>query len=443
MYLSPNGQTRKIEHVNDEISSLLRRLGVTKGARHIRPAPSPVAQSVFYEDSAPVSLEQLLPGGRLMEALDGACFVVDRVYPTYYRHGLDTLADLLAVAPDQGTRYALDGRLADQQFRDFLFLDTETTGLAGAGALAFMVGVAYFEPQTVAVDGDSPGNDVLVVRQYFLRDHGDEPVMLRHLDELLAGKAGLITFNGRSFDVPLLENRYLMNRLRGRLLDLPHIDLLPPARRLYRARLGSCALGSLEQNLLGLRRTQDDVPGWLIPSLYHNYLRTGDARELIRVFYHNEMDMLSMVTLAARIFRQLATSTCDDALDQVSLGRWQADLGLHDEAEQTLRAALDADLPLEIYQLALQRLSHLYKQTERRREAVIVWQQLAAVSTGDVMAYVELAKHFEWQDIDIAAAVEWTQRALALVERLPLTPNTRLTRSELAHRLQRLEKKLS
>ena len=305
-----------------------------------------------------------------------------------------------------------------------------------------MVGVAFFEPQTVQTDDAQVERQVLVVRQYFLRDHGDEPAMLRQLDDLLAGKAGLITFNGRSFDVPLLDNRYLMNRLRGRLPEMPHIDLLLPARRLFRARLGSCALGALEQNLLGLQRTHDDVPGWLIPSLYHNFLRTGDARELTRVFYHNEMDMLSMVTLAARMFRHMTTCACDDALDQVSLGRWQIDLGLFDEAERALRAALEDDATsLDAYQQALSHLGALYKRTERRPEAVLAWQQLAVVSTGDVSAHVELAKHYEWHAADTPAAMEWTRRALALVDRLPLTPNTRLTRAELTHRLLRLEKK--
>jgi tetratricopeptide (TPR) repeat protein len=304
-----------------------------------------------------------------------------------------------------------------------------------------MVGVAFFERQEVTVEGETAVRDVFVVRQYFLRDHADEPVMLRQLDELLAGKAGLITFNGRSFDVPLLDNRYLMNRLRGRLPDMPHVDLLPPARRLYRARLGSCALSALEQSLLGLQRTEEDVPGWLIPSLYHNYLRTGDARELTRVFYHNQMDMLSMVTLGARIFRNLAASRCDDPVDQLSLGRWQADLGLNDLAEATLRAALDAEVSLEVYHQALQRLGALYKQSGRRTEAVVAWQQIAFTSTDDVSAHVELAKHYEWHENDPAAALEWTNKALALVERWTPTPRSRLTRVELNHRLQRLQKK--
>jgi uncharacterized protein YprB with RNaseH-like and TPR domain len=430
--------------MDGEVASLLRRLGVTKGARTLRPAvtaPAVEQRAAPLNSGEPPPLELLLPGGRLLESGDRACFVVDHVYPLHHRHGGDALADLLALDPTVGVTYALDDRIAGRNFRDFLFLDTETTGLAGAGTLAFMVGVAYFEPHPTVIDGLPGEQDVLIVRQYFLRDHGDEPVMLHQLDELLAGKAGLITFNGRSFDVPLLDNRYLLNRRRGRLPDMPHIDLLPPARRLYRARLGSCALAALEQNLLDLRRSQEDVPGWLIPTLYYNYLRSGDARELTRVFYHNEMDMLSMVTLAARIFRLLAESRCDEALDQISLGRWQADLGLNDLAEATLRAILDAELEIEAYHLALHRLTALYKQNGRRAEAVVGWQQIAFTSTSDVSAHVELAKHYEWHKGDVAAALEWTRRALALVERWTPTPRSRLIRAELLHRLDRLQKK--
>jgi len=307
--------------------------------------------------------------------------------------------------------------------------------------LAFMVGVAFFEPHTTIADGQTEEGDVLVVRQYFLRDHGDEPEMLHQLDDMMADKAGLITFNGKSFDVPLLDSRYLMNRRRGRLLEMPHIDLLAPARRLFRSRLGSCALGSLEQNLLGLRRTQDDVPGWMIPSLYLDYLRSGDARRLTGIFYHNEMDMLSMVTLASRIFRQLATSRCDHPIDQLSLGRWQADLGLDDLAENTLRSALEGDLSMEAYHQALYRLGMLYKQSDRRSEAAVVWQQIASTATDDVSAHIELAKYYEWYEDDLPAAIQWTRQAISLVERWPLTPRARLDHADLHHRLERLERK--
>ena len=417
--------------MDEALLSRLRRLGVVKTARQIEP-PAPASTRPRHR---PLSLEQLLPGGRVVDSDDGGCFVIDRVFVTDHRHGGDALADLLRSRPAAAVPYVPDARLEGLDFRDFLFLDTETTGLAGAGTLAFMVGVAYFEARP-------DGGDVLVVRQYFLRDHGDERAMLRQLDGLLAERAGLITFNGRSFDVPLLDNRYLMNRLPSRLAQLPHIDLLLPARRLFRARLGSCALGALERNLLGLQRTQEDVPGALIPALYYQYLRTGEMGALASVFYHNQMDVLSMVTLAARIFRQLDTSCCDDPLDQFSLARWQADLGLRERAERTLRASLAAEMPFETYHEGLQRLAALLKASGQRDEAVVVWQQIAHTSTSDVTAHVELAKHYEWVERDSAAALAWTERALALVARWTPTPNARLTRAELAHRRERLARKL-
>ena len=426
----------------------LRRLGVVKGVRELRlPSAAPEASRPAGAPrrgplSARGALEQLLPGGRVVESDDGGCFVIDRVYATDHRHGGDALADLLGSRPAAGAPYVREPRLEALDFRDFLFLDTETTGLAGAGTLAFMVGVAYFEPRAGGDDVDVE-DDVLVVRQYFLRDHGDERAMLRQLDALLAARAGLITFNGRSFDVPLLDNRYLMNRLPSRLLDLPHIDLLPPAHRLFRARLGSCALSSLERTLLGLERSHADVPGALIPARYYQYLRTGDVGELAGVFYHNEMDMLSMGTLAARIFRQLEASCGDDPLDQISLARWQADLGLGEWAERTLRASLDGDLPFETYHQALYRLAALLKAAGRRDEAVVVWQQIAHTSSDDVSAHVELAKHYEWVERNAAEALAWTERALALVGRWTLTPNARLIRAELAHRRERLVRKQS
>ena len=436
--------------MGDDRLKRLRRLGVVKGARNLKPAspdqdevrriivPTSAAETAG-EESENLRLEVLLSGGRLVETEFGSCFVLDHVYPLSHRHGHNRLAELLALPTDAAATFCQDERLATLSVEDFVFLDTETTGLRGAGTIAFLVGAAYF-------DRDRSGHQAFIVRQYFLRDHGDESAMLYLLSELLEKRTGLVTFNGRSFDLPLLDTRYLMNRLDGMvgdLLERPHIDLLPPSRRLWRRRLGSCSLGSLEQNLLGLQRSQEDVPGWAIPALYLDYLRSGDARELLRVFYHNRIDMLSMVTLAGRIIRQFSKPQPDDfPLDLLSLARWQNALGLNDTAEEYLRMAVAQDLPLELYQQALHQLSSILKRNGRRDEAVQLWQQLAVTSIDDVDAHVELAKHFEWWQQDLDTARQWTRAALALAETWQ-TANTVIVQDKLQHRLTRLERKIA
>jgi uncharacterized protein len=430
--------------MREEIQRQLRRLGVVKGARRLKslekPAPSsPVIRPASDRESMdagfddePQPLARLLPGSRVEETANGACFVVDKVYPLAHRHGRYCLADLCALAPASAAQFCRDERLGDFSFRDFVFLDTETTGLAGAGTLAFMVGVAFFEA------------DAFVVRQFFLRDHGDEPAMLLLLADLLATRPALITFNGRTFDLPLLDNRYWMNRMEppgGELRSLPHIDLLLPSRRLWRSRIGSCALGSLEQKLLGLHRSQADVSGWLIPALYYDYLRTGDGREIARVFYHNEMDMVSMVTLATQIIRLFEEpDSVDFPEDLISLAKWQAQLGLLAEAEQNLHLAADLPLPLEQYHDALHTLAALLKRQERRVEAAQLWRQIAVSSLDSVAAHVELAKHYEWQQRDLGEALAWTEQALSLLD--SGVANDGLCQ-ELEHRRRRLEQKLS
>ncbi len=438
--------------LQNDLRAKLRRLGVVKGAKQLRqsrklkPAPPVDADGLrpFATPSQPSRtrsniiqpLERLLPGGQLVATADGECFVLDQVYNLAYQHGADRLADLLRFTPAATVPFVQDERLTQLDFRDFLFLDTETTGLAGAGTLAFMVGVGFFE--------QSGAGDTFVVRQYFLRDHGDEPALLLLLDELLAQKAGLITFNGRTFDLPLLESRFIMNRMATDLRERPHIDLLPPARRLWRNRLGSCALGALEGSLLGLRRSQEDVPGWLIPSLYNNYLRSGDARDLVGVFYHNQIDMVSMVTLAARVARQLSQpDPADHPIDLYSLGKWQADLGLVAAAEQNLRLAAQGDLPLALYHKNLYRLALLLKQNGRSAEALPLWQQIAATSFDDVAAHVELAKYYEWHSKELAQAALWSEQALDLVQSWGRRSQQHPVRAELEHRLARLQRKMA
>lgn len=437
-----------IEQMNDELRSRLRRLGVTRGARNLRPAPpvtSPGERALGAEllSGRPVAADALMPGSTVLTNEAGGCLVVDRVYSLEHEHGQSLLSDLLALDPSPAVRYGLDRRLSGQDPRDFVFLDTETTGLAGAGTLAFMVGVAFFDQRPVESESGPGVQEAFVVRQYFLRDHGDEAAMLLMLDELLSRKNGLVTFNGRTFDVPVLDGRYLMNRMQGNLSQLAHLDLLPPARRIWRARLGSCALGSLEKSLLGLQRSEEDVPGWMIPGLYADYLRTRDARPLARVFYHNRIDMLSMVSLATRVLRQMTGAALDDPpQDLLSLAKWQSDRGLAAEAEATLRRTVDSDAPLEIYHEAQTLLAMLYKRQNRRAEAVALWQQVAVTSYERVDAHVELAKHYEWHELDLTQAIAWTDQGIALLERSGRAGRS-LEYDELLHRRSRLRRKLS
>ncbi len=451
--LLANNVKHTIAPMDQDRLERLRRLGVVKGTRNLKPAASRAEREVDRRLTLPQTsaasdsddeivqpLEVLLPGGQIVKTEFGSCFVLDRIYPLSHLHGDSHLLDIAKnTLPAAAAIFCQDHRLAEIEFDDFLFLDTETTGLIGAGTIAFMVGVAYF-------DKDAAGQQAFIVRQYFLRDHGDEPAMLLLLSELLSQRSGLVTFNGRAFDLPLLDTRYLMNRLDGLigdLLDRPHIDLLPPSRRLWRNRLVSCSLSSLEQHLLGLQRSHEDVPGWLIPGLYLDYLRTGDARQLLRVFYHNRIDMLSMVTLAGRIFRQFAQPGPDDhPLDLLSLAKWQTGLGLTDAAEQNLRLVAALDPPLDIYQQALAQLGMILKRDGRRNEAAEIWQKSAVTSLDDVTAHIELAKHFEWHDQDLETAREWTQAAITLLSKQGAhDPN--VLREELQHRLARLERKIA
>jgi len=431
--------------MKQDLQERLRRLGVTRGTRDLRSTggsrgANPKSEShpgtpSTRQGEGAGSLEKMFPGSRLENTVEGPCFVVDQVYPLTYAHGHHHLSDLLGQSPEVAAVFCKDKRIANLRFRDLLFLDTETTGLAGAGSLAFMVGIAFYE--------QSGPTEVLVVRQYFLRDHGDEKAMLLLLDELIAQKSGLVTFNGRTFDIPLLDNRYLMNRMPNRLSYVPHIDLLSPARRLWRHRFGSVALGNLEKELLGVRRSGEDVPGWIIPGLYNDYLRSGDPRELRRVFYHNQIDMLSMITLANEVIRQFGSARSDDhPLDLFSLGKWQENLGLLQVAEENLRRAAAADMPLDLYHQSLRRLGLLLKRNGRRSEAIPFWQQWAATSLEDVEPFEELSKHYEWHEHDLSTAVLWAERALELMNNFS-QHQAALQRPQLEHRLARLKRKLA
>ncbi len=286
-----------------------------------------------------------------------------------------------------------------------LFLDTETTGLAGgAGTLIFLVGFARLEGEAVAF------------RQIFLADPAAERAFWETFLALTAGVQGLVTFNGRGFDLPLIEMRLSLHRLHWPGLDLPHWDLLPTARRLWRRRLPSRALTALEEAVLGLGRSPDDVPSYEIPSRYWEYLQTRRVDLLEGVFAHNRQDVLSMVTLAARLAHLFEAPEGDAAVqgwDWVQLGRWYQESGRWEAAERAFRRALeDGAGDLALRRVAWQALGTLLRRMGRLEEAAQVWREWAMESPGDVWPAARLARYYERVARDPREARRWAQIAL-------------------------------
>jgi len=440
--------------MSEDLRRRLRELGVVKGIRELG-IPSP-------RDEAPtrrrLAIENLLPG-RFHTTSHGQCFVVEATYPPDYLHGDLPLSSFLHLIPDAVAQIARDGALSSVDLRRVCFLDTETTGLSGGtGTIPFVVGLGSF-----AEEG-------FHVRQYFLRDPGDEPAMIEALTEYLPEFEALASFNGRAFDVPILENRFILARVPPPTTGVPHLDLLHPARRLWHYHLPSCALGMIEREVLGVLREQDDVPGGVIPYLYRDYLRTGDGREMKRVLYHNAVDVLSLVTLAARICRIFANPWAEAEEERrerdkrneglsdaefYGLGRWYAAERRLAEAERAYRAALRQSSKKpgsaektwfrphpDLQAKALRDLAYLLKRADRRAEAFAYWQQLALETADDVLAHVELAKYFEWHVGDLSLASGWTRAALAQVGNWPPGMRRDVMLAELQHRLARLERKI-
>ncbi len=312
-----------------------------------------------------------------------------------------------------------------------VFLDTETTGLAGGtGTYVFLVGLARWT------------RTGLHVTQYFLGDLAAEAAFLAAVRDAVAGSRQLVTFNGRSFDLPLLETRYLLGRAPWWGPEIAHLDLYPMARALWRARVEDCRLTTLEATLLGLDRG-DDLPGALMPQLYFRYLRLADTRPLPRIFDHNRWDLVALAALAARAAQLLAgPDPCHDPLEWLGAAHW---LERRDPSRSVgfYEAALGAGLPVSARAPAAWRLGRLWRRTGRATEALGLWRDAVAADPAPPLGLlVDLAKLCEHRARDYAAALRYTRAALERAEReSPFEIRAPVLRA-LAHRARRLERRL-
>lgn len=409
--------------MSNSLSSKLKSLGVSVGAREVMPPRRGESAT------RPHSIENVV-AGRVVENLDGSCFVVESVYTHDYRHGhahLHAPLPLNAIA-----KWARDERIAQAARECLVFLDSETTGLAGGtGTLPFMIGVGRFVDHQFRVT------------QFFMRDPRDEAALLTALSQWLEPCETLVTFNGKAFDMPIVSARYTLHRRSMPIARTAHLDLLPLARRLWRDRLASRALGSLEQNILGATRAQQDVPGWLIPTLYFDYLRNGDARPLRGIFYHNAMDILAMAALLghmAQMMAEPAGAAVQHPVDYVSLGKLYEELGELELAAHAYERGLADQLPPDSFREASQRLSYLQRRRGRCEHSLALWHE--AVKRGEVYAHICLAKYYEHHARNYAMAERLTREAMALVssEKVAARERRRLL-PELQHRLERIRRK--
>lgn len=371
---------------------------------------------------APQSLEALL-GGQEVEGERGRFLLCRRQFPRDHHHGMVRLDQALAMPDRWLSRLGRDLERMDLQ--RVVFLDTETTGLSGGtGTYAFLVGLAWIE------------SDRICLEQLFMREHAEESAMLAYLADRLAGCGGLVTFNGKTFDVPLLATRFLMKRQRVDLGALPHLDLLHPSRRIWSQALPDCRLETLEDRILGAPRSAD-IPGREIPEAYFRYLHTGDGRELARVAEHNQCDLLALIGLVSRLARTLqAPLDPRQPEEDLGLGRMLACLGETEAGGRLLARALEAPLPAVSRLRALLHLADLRRRAGDRQGAALLLEQVLREDPAHAVAAEEMAKHLEHRVGDLP-------RALALVagilDRPDLTP---ARRAALEHRRQRLLRRL-
>lgn len=367
-------------------------------------------------------------GGSLEETSHGPVFVACRRYPLHQRQGSIPLGAALGASPEILSLLSRRRGLSPRHDR-LLYLDIETTGLAGGtGTYPFLVGAGFFE------DGS------FVVRQYFMRDLDEEPAVLSALHALLPRFEGWVTYNGRAFDLSLLETRFVLARRPWPSLRW-HLDLLPAARRVWASRLADCRLVTVEAHALGLRR-EDDVPGSLIPALYFEYLRRRQTGALPKLFSHNRQDLLSLAALAGWMGRALSEpeSMLLSAQEYMGLGRlwepWSPERG-----RQCYQTALDRGLQGPERERLLLRLADLAKRESRWEEACTLWEEAIRESADfHLCPWEELAKYHEHKSRDLPKAFRVVTEALRLARARRAHPEVL---EVLTHRLSRLTRRLS
>ena len=383
----------------EQLSALRRKIAridrkYAEGPRPFQPRLPACAESV--ED---------VIDGRIVQTSAGWHFETEKLYERHRRYGSVDISDLQELPADLLDSLS-GGILKECPVERWAFLDTETTGLGGgAGTYAFLIGVGSV---------DATG---FRVRQFFMREYREEKSQLSALNEYLSRFDVLVTYNGKTYDQPLLETRYRLAGFRPPFARMEHVDLLFGARRLWKLRLDDCRLVHLEEKILGIER-QGDLPGELIPHYYFDYVRTSRALNLIPIFHHNVMDIVTLACLTAlvpRVFRDPATMEARHGADLLGVSRWLLAEGRVTEALSLKMRAVDLGLPDALLFRTLFEIGLLEKRAGNMARAIGVFTELAECKNEyHVRSLEELAKFHERTERNPALALEMTKRALRI-----------------------------
>lgn len=409
----------ELSDLQDQLEALRRKI-----ARIDRKYTAGPSQPLRTSELRPARyfIEQWMTG-EVVENPYGQHFETEKLFERHRRHGSMDVSNLLEL-PDDFLGPLSGAEVPPAPVSRWAFLDTETTGLAGgAGTYAFLIGVGRITPEGFRV------------RQFFMRDFAEEPSLLHALSTHLEQFDVLVTYNGKTYDQPLLETRYRMARARPPFSRLAHLDLLHGARRLWKLRLDSCRLVDLENQILGVER-EGDLPGEMIPYVYFEFLKTQQAWRVAPIFHHNAMDLLTTACLTAIVpcaYREPQGVHLAHGSDMVGLARWFLAAGEREQCLCLLRRAVDLGLPDNLLFRTLWDIAALEKRQGRPDAAIAVLADLASGRNPyRVPALEALAKHYEHRERNYAMALEMIRQARSLAD----SP-------ELEKRKTRLERRLS
>ncbi len=394
----------------NNLSDQLKALGIEVGLDSIK--SQPIQPDFLAKDL----------GGQVIENYSGNLVLVENHYELETFFPQESISPIILKWANSAVQELLG-------FSDFTIMDIETTGMLGeSGVLAFLVGLGTIT------------DNQFTVQQFLITNPAQEMAQLTTIEAQFAKAKGIITYNGKSFDLPILSNRYRFHRSPPPFKPLIHLDLLHLARRIWKNRLPNRALRNIEAEILDVQRKVNDIPGWIIPQIYHEFIQTKRPELLLPVLYHNQMDVYSLARLFIHLNQLIENpnqSDFDYEQDQIALAHFYENLGFYEQAIPQYQKCILGSKNLEDKVHLMEDLAMLYKKQKDFSCSINLWEQ--AASMGSIISHVELAKYYEHITKDYSFAYSWTESALKLVNSKKEPPEEHIRwQPELQYRLERL-----